>query len=133
MVAGEDSGVYLPVHARVEEPPGGLPPLPAAVEAAAYRIALEALTNVYRHAQAKCCIVRFSFSAAEADAAPAAPGEASKSLLLEICDDGSGLPESYKPGVGLNSMKERAEEVGGECIIEPLPEGGTRVKARFPI
>jgi signal transduction histidine kinase len=123
MAAGADSGIQLPVQVRIEEPPGGLPPLPAAVEVAAYRIVLEALTNVYRHAQAQSAMVRFSIDSVPPD----------KRLLLEICDDGLGIPEHHRPGVGLTSMMERAEEVGGMWAIESIPEGGTRVVARFPL
>jgi signal transduction histidine kinase len=96
-----------------------MPPLPAAVEVAAYRIAQEALTNVVRHARATSCLVRVS---AEEGA-----------LEMEVSDDGVGLPEDRTPGVGLHSMRERAEELGGECKIEPVPSGGTRVMVRLPL
>ena len=95
-----------------------LPPLPAAVEVAAYRIALEALTNVARHAQAQECVIRLALDDA---------------LQLEITDDGIGLPKGYQAGVGLTSMRERAAELGGACVIEARPEGGTRVLARLPL
>lgn len=99
--------------------PESLPPLPAAVEVAAYRIAQEALTNVARHAQAKVCRVRVSLG-----------GE----LELEITDDGIGLPEDRRAGVGLSSMRERAAELGGTCVVEPAGlTGGTRLLARLPL
>jgi signal transduction histidine kinase len=88
------------------------------VEVAAYRIALEALTNVVRHAQARTCIM--SLSAAD-------------DLCLQIVDDGLGLPASFRPGVGVSSMRERAGELGGECAVEPGPKGGVRVRVRLPI
>jgi two-component system NarL family sensor kinase len=93
-------------------------PLPAAVEVATYRIVLEALTNVARHAQARHCHVRIS------------RGE---EVLIEVTDDGRGLPSAYRAGVGLNSMRERASEMGGNCTITPGPESGTVVRARLPI
>ncbi len=96
-----------------------MPPLPAAVEVAAYRIAQEALTNVVRHARATSCLVRVS---AEDGA-----------LELDVSDDGVGLPEDRTPGVGLSSMRERAEELGGACEIESMPSGGTRVMARLSL
>jgi signal transduction histidine kinase len=95
-----------------------MPPLPAAVEVAAYRIAQEAMTNVARHASAGNCMVRFKVTDA---------------LELEIVDDGKGLPPSPRHGVGLVSMKERASELGGSFEIEPGRDGGTRVYARFPL
>lgn len=97
--------------------PDSLPPLPAAVEVAAYRIAQEALNNVVRHAHARSCALRIGLNHA---------------LELEICDDGQGIPSGAHPGVGLLSMRERAAELGGTCVIESLPEGGTRVLARLP-
>lgn len=100
------------------EAPDRLPSLPAAVEVAAYRIAQEALTNVIRHAGAKTCTVRLSVDDA---------------LEVEIVDDGVGLPELRSAGVGIVSMRERAEELGGSCAVAARPKGGTRVLARLPL
>lgn len=100
------------------EAPGSLPPLPAAVEVAAYRIIQEALTNVSRHAHARNCTVRLAFTDA---------------LEVEILDDGVGLPAELQAGVGLLSMRERAAELGGSCIVEKMKETGTRVCARLPV
>lgn len=105
----------LDVQVRV---PDDLQPLPAAVEVAAYRIATEAVTNVVRHAHARHCTIWLCL----ADA-----------LYVAVDDDGVGLPEGYKPGVGMASMRERAEELGGACRIERRPESGVRVLARLPI
>jgi signal transduction histidine kinase len=103
------------------EAPEELLPLPAAVEVACYRIAQEALTNVARHAHAKTCRVRLSV---DRDAGV---------LEVEITDDGAGIPEERVAGVGLSSMRERAEELGGTLEVEPESEGGTRVHARLPL
>ncbi len=92
--------------------------LPAAVEVAAYRIVAEALANVLRHAHARACTVRL---AADAGA-----------LLVEVADDGVGIGAA-RAGVGMLSMRERAAELGGTCLIEPAAQGGTRVQARLPI
>ncbi len=101
------------------EVPSDLPPLPAAVEVAAYRITLEALTNIVRHSQGTTCLVSISRS--------------DQMLQMEVCDDGQGLPEDLRPGVGLNSMRERAAELGGACRIEPGSQGGVCVQARLPL
>jgi signal transduction histidine kinase len=111
-------GLSVSVEAPESE---SLPPLPAAVEVAAYRIAQEAMTNVARHARAQNCIIRLSL------------GEAAEELRLEISDDGRGIGEVHERGVGLHSMRERAEELGGTCDLETPPEGGTRVRASLPL
>ncbi len=101
------------------EAPESLPPLPAAVEVAAYRIIQEALTNVTRHARAGVCRLRLSVREGE--------------IELEVADDGVGLPEDRHGGVGIASMRERAAELGGTCEVAPIPGGGTRMLARLPL
>jgi signal transduction histidine kinase len=97
--------------------PEQLPPLPAAVEVACYRMVQEAVTNVTRHAQARTCVVRLACR---------------EQVSIEVIDDGLGLPPTYRCGVGLTSMRERAEELGGSWLIEPGLDGGTRVQMRIP-
>lgn len=99
------------------EAPERWPPLAAAVEVAAYRIVLEALTNVARHAHASSCRICLSLSEA---------------LCVEVVDDGLGLLKDYRMGVGMTSMRERAAELGGACVIEAAIPSGTRVSARLP-
>jgi signal transduction histidine kinase len=101
------------------EAPEDLPRLPAAVEVAVYRITQEALTNVVRHAQAKSCIVRLAVM--------------KEDVTLDILDDGAGIPAEPTAGVGLSSMRERAAELGGSCVVESVPKGGTRVLVRLPL
>ncbi len=100
------------------ETPERLPPLSAAVEVAAYRIVQEALTNVARHAQAQHCTIKITVDT---------------DLELTITDDGIGTPADRRAGVGLTSMRERAEELGGQCSIANRPEGGTTIAARLPL
>ncbi len=94
-----------------------LPPLPAAVEVAAYRILQEALTNVVRHAQARTCTVSVRLN---------------DTLDLEVSDDGRGLPAACHAGVGLHSMHERAAELGGTCDITSTPGQGTCLRVSLP-
>ena len=54
-------------------------------------------------------------------------------LRVEIVDDGRGLPSGVVPGVGLESMRERADELGGTIVVEAANSGGTRVVARLPL
>ncbi len=111
--ANMPEGLHIEVNT-----PESLPPLSAAVEVAAYRIAQEALNNVNHHAHARNCSVRLSVQ---------------DELRLEISDDGVGLAAEARAGVGLISMRERAAELGGHCVIEARPEGGTRVLAHLPL
>jgi signal transduction histidine kinase len=101
------------------EAPECLPPLPAAVEVAAYRIAREALTNVVRHAQAKHCLLRL--------------GLRDRVLTLQITDDGKGIAPLHHIGVGLLAMQERASELGGGCTITREASGGTTIQVNFPL
>ncbi len=111
----ERGGLFLHIGVQIDEP---MLPLPAAVEVAAYRIVQEALTNVAKHAQAQCCQVRLAVD--------------DGTLLVEIIDDGVGVPKNRQIGVGLHSMHERAAELGGTCVVEHAAGGGTQVLARLP-
>jgi signal transduction histidine kinase len=111
----EHTETGLDVIVKAEE---DLRALPAAVEVAAYRIIQEALTNVARHARAHTCGVHLSLS---------------DGLQIEVTDDGVGLPKVQRSGVGLLSMRERAAELGGTCVVEPAPGQGTRVLAHLPL
>ncbi len=98
--------------------PERLPELPAAAEVAAYRIVVEAVTNVVRHASAGWCAIHI---------------RTDDGLSIVVDDDGVGLDGGTRPGVGLTSMHERAEELGGSCVVATRPEGGTRVNAWLPL
>jgi two-component system, NarL family, sensor kinase len=87
---------------------------------ATYRIAQEAMTNVVRHAGAKNCSVRIALD------------EEASTLSVEIEDDGRGIGEELEVGVGLHSMRERAEELGGRCTVDSPAGGGTLVSAELP-
>lgn len=93
--------------------------LPAAVEVAAYWIVTEAMHNVVRHANADRCTVSLS--------------RRGDHLEVLVEDDGDGIGSPAHVGVGLGSMVERAEEIGGRCSIENGPHGGTRVLAHLPL
>lgn len=112
---GSAGGPRLDVHAT--EP---LPPLPAAVEVAAYRIAIEAVTNAIRHADAAAVAVALDVSE-----------EPAPSLRLEIRDDGHGVHGDHHPGIGMASMRARAEELGGTWTME-VDGQGTIVRACLP-
>ena len=93
--------------------PDRLPDLPIAVEVAAFRVSVEALSNVLRHARATRCDVRITWQDA---------------LCVEIADDGIGLPERRVPGIGLTAMRRRAAELDGTLEIGPGASRGTVVR-----
>ena len=104
-----------PVRVRLDIP-DELPVLPAAVEVAAYRIATEALTNVVRHSKASTATLRL---------------DCAQGLVVEVSDDGA--PDgSWRPGVGLQAMRERTAELGGRFEAGPSTGGGL-VRASFPL
>ncbi|MDH6135573.1 signal transduction histidine kinase [Kitasatospora sp. MAA4] len=115
-LAGRLDGGRLRV--AVELAPDPLPPLPAAVEVAVYRIAGEALNNVLRHSGAGRARLVLRVGPEE--------------VTVEARDDGAGFPD-HRPssGVGLLSMAERAEELGGRFSIANDARG-TVVSAVFP-
>src|SRR5205807_7393779 len=88
---------------------------------------------VVRHAQATTCSVRLAVEEAEPPRGTAEDSAWSNALRIDICDDGHGLPVDGRRGVGLVSMRERAEELGGTLWLGSGPAGGTRVVARLPL
>ncbi len=124
----DDLGLLSAVHEQarqlsnsdlniVVETPESLPILPAAVEVATYRIIQEALTNVTRHARARTCKVSLSING---------------HLDIIIEDDGIGIPTPHHAGVGLKSIYERVDELGGLCQVESHVGMGTRIKVSLP-
>ena len=96
--------------------PDPLPPLPAAVEVAAYRIATEAVTNTLRHSAASRCLVSLRVDV---------------DLHLDVTDN-TTTREPWRTGVGLRSMQERAAELGGSLTAGPTEHGGC-VRALLPL
>jgi signal transduction histidine kinase len=105
----------LPVLVEAAE----LPELPAAVEVAAYRISLEALHNVTRHARATGAVIRLSVTDGWLDGS--------------IADDGTGFEPGGRSGMGQESMRERAAELGGTTTVTSSPGAGTVVRFRLPV
>jgi len=109
----------LEVRAETE---GSVRPLPFGVDVAAYRIVQEALTNVARHAGPATATVRVVY------------GE--DDVTVQVDDDGGGRPgvaQQPASGNGIAGMRERVAALGGELDAGPRPEGGFRVRARFPL
>jgi two-component sensor histidine kinase/GNAT superfamily N-acetyltransferase len=103
---------------RVEVEEEAVSSLAAAVEVAIYRLVQEGVNNVLRHAEASRCTVTIR------------PGR--EMLTVTIADNGRGMPEKVQPGVGMVSMRERAEELGGTFTITAREPRGTVITASFP-
>ena len=108
----------LAVRTEIDGPPR---PLPFSVDAAAYRIVQEALTNVTRHAGPATAMVRVCY--------------AEQHLAVQVDDDGTGPPPGPPAGNGrgIIGMRERAAALGGELQAGARPGGGFRVQARLPL
>jgi len=74
--------------------------------------------ELVRHAHARCCVVRLWVQ---------------DDLHMEIGDDGVGLPATPRAGVGLISMRERAAELGGSCVVNAPQGDGTRISVQLPL
>lgn len=102
--------------------PEEIPTLPAAVEVVVFRIVLEAFTNVIRHSHARTCQINLWVTK-----------DHPRELRVEITDDGKGMSDDVKNGVGISAMQERAEEVGGNFKMASRRGEGTRVWASIPL
>lgn len=118
VTVGEDS--HNPWRASVEAAVQ-LPPISPKTEAAAYHIAVEAITNAYRHSGGNQAEVRISVDTGGGH------------LTLDVIDDGHGLNGNGDEGVGLRSMRERAAQISGHLEVSAHSAGGTIVRARLPL
>jgi signal transduction histidine kinase len=115
----QQSALVAPDVDTSVEATGDLSTLPAAVEVAAFRVAAEAMTNIGRHSGATTATIRLT--------------AADDTLALDVEDDGVGIPAGTPAGVGLVSLRERAAELGGTCVVERGADGGTAIRARLPV
>jgi ligand-binding sensor domain-containing protein/signal transduction histidine kinase len=94
--------------------------LPLKVEQSLYRITQETLANTARHSHAVSVDMALVYD--------------TNQISLSIADDGCGFDVDQKPkGVGLRSIRERAESVGGKLILESKPGNGTRIEVIIPV
>jgi signal transduction histidine kinase len=108
----------LEVESRIE---GVAQPLPAPIDAAAFRVVQEALTNVIKHAGASRATIGLQYGEHE--------------LTLQVDDDGRAYANMANAGgSGIAGMRERVTALGGSFQAGPSPGGrGFRVRAQFPI
>lgn len=83
-----------------------------------YRLTQEAINNAVKHSEATEIIVRLETG--------------HNGLTLSISDDGLGIPEDVRAGMGLRTMAYRAQVIGAAFKIERIPSGGTRVACELP-
>jgi signal transduction histidine kinase len=115
----EHLSVYCAASTAVSLNLDGMPAeLPAAIEVAVYRIVAEAVANAVRHGRARRCTVRLGWQ--------------DDLVVVEVGDDGRGITPGARAGVGLQSMRDRAAEVGGSLQITTGP-AGTTVRAQLPM
>jgi signal transduction histidine kinase len=124
-MAGEWSRqANIPVRVRLE---GDAAPARSGEEAL-LRVAQEALANAARHSRATAVEISLVTEAAPGAGSPA------RATTLTIADNGRGFDRSsIARGVGLDSMRERLEALGGRLTVESTPGAGTRVVARLEI
>jgi two-component system, NarL family, sensor kinase len=109
----ENENLQITMHV-----PNDLPQLSAAIEVATYRIVVEGMTNIVRHAGATKCDIRLSVNSG---------------LMIKIEDNGTGNPAQVHPGVGLTAMRERAEELGGSLALSAGSAGGLLIIVQLPL
>lgn len=94
-------------------------PLPESLSLSAYRVAQEAITNTLKHAHATALDVRVRYLANE--------------MEIDVTDNGQGTTPGNPRGLGLIGMRERVATHDGRLATGPLPGGGFRVRAAFPL
>jgi len=114
--AGWSHQAGVQVEVRVQ----GERSLPLEIERNLFRITQEALANVSRHSQANSVEILLASDM--------------NSVALAVIDDGQGFDvDGQRSGVGLHSMRERAESLGGSLSVDSLPGEGTRISCLVPI
>ena len=99
----------------------------------AFRVVQESLTNVFRHANATSAQVRMEFGSLPFVSSSDRDSESAPALLIEVEDNGIGIPSQPNPGLGLLGMKERVQALGGAIFFAKGEAGGTRVIASLPL
>jgi two-component system sensor histidine kinase UhpB len=102
-----------------------------AVDLTLYRCIQEGITNAIRHGKAK--VVSVDLAAIEAKRRAGGGRRERAKLVLDLSDDGTGMPQSTPKGFGLTAMTERIRSLGGSCVIESAAKKGTRIHVEIPV
>jgi len=111
------------LETSLEVVPEDFPRLGAELETTIFRIVQEALTNVFRHAEAHKVCIRLVLT--------------ENQIVVSVCDDGKGIPDSVvdfeanKIGIGISGMRQRVKELGGELRLRNGDPGAV-VEAIIP-
>lgn len=100
----------------------GVVKLPAKIEEALWRIGQEAMANCKKHSGQTAIVINFAME--------------KNVVLLEISDPGCGFhfnEDSELPSLGLKSMRDRAESLGGEFLLESSAGAGTKLTVKIPV
>jgi signal transduction histidine kinase len=101
---------------------GDIDSLPAPLEEGLYRIAVEALNNALKHADGRKVSVHIRMDGDHVE--------------LDVVDDGCGfdaVATDVRRGMGLDSMRARARQIGGTLTVDSAPGRGTTVRVRVPV
>lgn len=101
-----------------------------AIDLTLYRCIQEGVTNAIRHGKAAAVSVDLAeTSAPRGNGSKAARAK----LVLDLSDDGMGMTQATPKGFGLTAMTERIRALGGNCVIESMPDKGTRIHVEIPV
>lgn len=113
-----------------------LPELPAAVERAAYHVVQGALRNIEQHTHIHRCDITVALelaTPANSSSPVSANATAPSALHITVLDDGMGLPVWHRPGVGLTTMRERVETLGGSLRVGNSETAGVQIEMTIPL
>lgn len=99
----------------------------------AYRVVQESVTNIFRHANATWAQVAVEFGWETACERDEVDSEDAPRLILVVEDNGVGIADGHRSGMGLLGMRERVQGLGGTMTVERRAAGGTRVVVSLPI
>jgi two-component system sensor histidine kinase UhpB len=113
--------------------PHDLSTLDESIALTAYRVVQEAMTNIFRHAEASWAQIHIAFETVDAASNDGSEPDCSTALCITVEDNGIGIPDRPPLGLGIIGMRERVQALGGRLSIERRPAGGTRLSVSVPI
>jgi len=118
-------------HFSLDIADGAVDGLDETTELAIYRIVQECATNIARHANAD--FAEATVQRATAPKAWAPSSSARDAVRVVVSDNGAGLADPMRQGLGIRGIHARARELGGSAVLSSSPEGGLIVEVIIPI